>query len=630
MKTMKHIRFPMVGVAVLSFLLAGCAQDMGEVDRTQQDMIRKQDLEGEWYFRQTTLSTPYSSGYTFEGDTGKTERGIFEIQEDYVYFYRTYEFSLNSQQFGMKADVDMPLLQWIPESKPEYTPDPYQARDRKFATGEALETPAGDTVPCGRRAGKHEYCQEQLANGMAYCGHPASQAFAQRTKDNALCVLPTRLVFRGAPVAVFPVESHFDVRYEYNSGTGEKTNVLVENSSDLFWYEREFMRVDWGSTEVTNYSFSLGGLLEDIAIAVYEGDAAPKGSEFRMFRDEEDVPSYFDYVGKYVFSAPVTFYEYYGYDIPICFFYPWYVGGVYECVSEQIDIRTAFMKVDTSDTYVPLAYDDHMLDKFGYFRAERFWWDEHYDVTYSGLVRYVNRHDIWETWILKADGTPDYGAMTPKPVVYYLNEDFPREYVGQMKEMAKEWSRPLEDIVRHYKGADAVPEGGMFVVCENYSGTAQAAVDAGLPVLETVAPCRDMDFAKRHGDLRYSFVHSVNEPNGYGLLGYGPPSYDPLTGKIISGNAHVYTAVMLRYANYAADVVDYLAGANDYMGTAEGMDKEEDLYGPKLAINGNPPPASVEEAQQRIRDAVDDQVRTRMKYVGLEPSDANWARMRMN
>jgi len=630
MKTMKHIRFVMVGVAALAFLLSGCAQDVEEIDRTQLDIIAKKDLEGEWYFRQTTLSTPYSSGYTFEGDTGKTERGVFEIQEDYLYFYRTYEFSLNSQQYGMKSDVDQPLLLWLADSKEEWTSNPYQARDKKFAVGTVLKPAGGDALDCGSRAGKHEWCQEQLANEMTYCGHKESMAYGERTEDNAVCVTPTRLVFKGAPVAVFPVDSHFDIRYEYNSGTGEKTNVLAENSSDLFWYEREFMRVGWAETQVDNYSFSLGGLLEDVSVTIYEGDEGPEGQDFRMFRDEEDTPSYFDYVGKYVFAAPTTWYEYYQQDIPICFFYPWYIGGVYECVSEQIEIRTAFMKVDTSDTYVPLTYDDHMQGKFGFFRSERAYWDEHYDTTYSGAIRYINRHDMWEEWILK-DGAPDYAKMTPKPVVYYLNRTFPREFVPQMMDLAREWSKPLDDVVAHYKGADAVPAGGMFVVCENNNQAAQDAFDADLPVAVTdPSICKDMDFIKYHGDLRYSYVHAVNEPNGYGLLGYGPPSFDPLTGKILCGNAHVYTAVMLRQANYAADVVEYLAGAKDYMTTAEGMDKEEGLYGPQLSVNTNPPPSSVEEAQSRIRDAVSDKVAARMKYVGIERTDENWAQMRMN
>ena len=45
------------------------------------------------------------------------------------------------------------------------------------------------------------------------------------------------------PLAVFPIESHFDVVREYNAQTGEQSNVIVENSLDRPWYEREWLRV---------------------------------------------------------------------------------------------------------------------------------------------------------------------------------------------------------------------------------------------------------------------------------------------------------------------------------------------------------------------------------------------------
>ena len=38
------------------------------------------------------------------------------------------------------------------------------------------------------------------------------------------------------------VTSHFDVKRDYNPGTGEQTNVIVENTTDRPWNERQFMR----------------------------------------------------------------------------------------------------------------------------------------------------------------------------------------------------------------------------------------------------------------------------------------------------------------------------------------------------------------------------------------------------
>ena len=49
--------------------------------------------------------------------------------------------------------------------------------------------------------------------------------------------------YKGSPVAVYPIIKHFDIIRDFNTSTGEQSNVLVENSSLKPWYEREYMRV---------------------------------------------------------------------------------------------------------------------------------------------------------------------------------------------------------------------------------------------------------------------------------------------------------------------------------------------------------------------------------------------------
>src|SRR5207245_590139 len=53
----------------------------------------------------------------------------------------------------------------------------------------------------------------------------------------------------GQVVASFSIQSHFDIKREYNPQTGEELNVIGENTSDRPWYEREYMRVDWSSNK---------------------------------------------------------------------------------------------------------------------------------------------------------------------------------------------------------------------------------------------------------------------------------------------------------------------------------------------------------------------------------------------
>ena len=47
------------------------------------------------------------------------------------------------------------------------------------------------------------------------------------------------------PLLVYKIISHFDIKREYNPGTGEETNVISENEKDRPWSQRQYMRVDW-------------------------------------------------------------------------------------------------------------------------------------------------------------------------------------------------------------------------------------------------------------------------------------------------------------------------------------------------------------------------------------------------
>ena len=56
----------------------------------------------------------------------------------------------------------------------------------------------------------------------------------------------------GQVVAEFNITSHFDISRDYNPQTGEELNVIVENTTDRPWYQREYFRVDWSKNLVTD------------------------------------------------------------------------------------------------------------------------------------------------------------------------------------------------------------------------------------------------------------------------------------------------------------------------------------------------------------------------------------------
>src|SRR5205823_692198 len=71
----------------------------------------------------------------------------------------------------------------------------------------------------------------------------------------------------GVIVAMYPIKKHFDIRYSYDTTTGEDRNILVENDTDRLWYERDYIRVDWSQNLVDDPDF------EELWISKMFGDA---------------------------------------------------------------------------------------------------------------------------------------------------------------------------------------------------------------------------------------------------------------------------------------------------------------------------------------------------------------------
>lgn len=642
----RQTRFWLAAGLLAAAVLAGCAQDVGTIDRTQHNIVRKADILGkEFYYRTTVLTTPFSSAYSTIGDQGRLERGVFEIQEEFLHFYRTYEWKEGSEHFGAKADTDTPLLD---ENGVQVT--------RKA---------------CVDAAGRHREPET--------CDDPDD--------------VPV-WIYRGAPLASFPIESHFDLIWSYNPTTGEKTNVRVEDTADRQWFERDHMRVHWGNGEILNYAklmlMSLRQEYPDVVdMLPYADPTAEEGGGgsslykgFTIYKGESDQPryqprmvlrqtgpgeedttvEYMDFVSHWVLPSPTTYYEDWGQDVPLCWFYPWYAGGIFECATEELAVRTAFLAVPEDDRYASVDYDDTKLEKFGYYRAERQYYDRVWDSTYSGQIQKAFLHPIWQAG-RDADGKliPE-ADRTPQPVVYYLSENYPRELVDESVELANQWNEPFESIITHYKGEgwwqgvegiDGEAQAHMFLLCENNNEEAQAALDAGATffapgdapgtAVKAVAwhgiegqpgyhaLCKDMaEGPKYNGDLRYSVLHAVTEPLMNGLLGFGPPSADPLTGRIVSANAYNYVAQMRQYAHSTMDIIETMAGVRNLEEYTSARYIKEDQKAKRMAIETDDGNLTTADAMALAGALVSPDVAERVATFGIEKTDANWAEARLN
>lgn len=70
----------------------GCAQSVGDIDRTQPDLVDKDHfIDGQWFIRETVVDVPPTSPTTMIGDMGDLEEVVWEIQENWLVGYRAYE-----------------------------------------------------------------------------------------------------------------------------------------------------------------------------------------------------------------------------------------------------------------------------------------------------------------------------------------------------------------------------------------------------------------------------------------------------------------------------------------------------------------------------------------------------------
>lgn len=612
--------------------LAGCAQDRPMINTVQPNFTKKSDLLGrEYYLRMTVVDTPFTSAYSFPGAMGSLVRGVFDIQENALYFYRTYEFSVGSSAYTKKSDTDTPVIGANGKAVTHATPQDYQK------------------IAC---------TSDQDCRSGAWCSGVAKPRLKDEEDWAGFCVQETTLyVYRGAPILAYPISSHFDQKAVYSTASGEKTNKIEENTSDRKWYDREYMRVAWGSQQIVNMDadvmgsalYSAGGS----APVVYEGDSAPEGEKFEKGIDntpEHKGQGWFSYITRQIYTAPTTYLDGYG-EIPICFFYPWYSGGVFDCSSEEIKVRTFFLEVpnykaDPERRYVGREQDDVEMEKFGFFRTERPVYDIEYGTAFHNAVRRAQRHRIWDRYVKKYEtigaktvwnGEFDYTTMNPQPIVYYMNEEHPRDLVAQSAAIAKAYSEPLGDVVAFHKGKK--PDFPMFVLCENSDAAALAALkaDPKAPVAEysgtTVGKqfCRNMDKPHQFGDLRYSVMHAVVAPNQAGLYGYGPSAADPITGEIIAASAHSYVSPMKSGAERALQALELIAGIKDFNDVKRNSEKNFQMKAKTLRRYDQKSPKSTEEVRSTVKGMLDADVRDHLATTGipLEADGGTYAQSRM-
>jgi hypothetical protein len=363
--------------------------------------------------------------------------------------------------------------------------------------------------------------------------------------------------YSGEVVAAFRIEKHFDVVRAYNSTTGEELNVLEENAIDRPWYERQYMRVDWSKNNVHNFDLDFeSASVEPVAYFVQETDpdTNERHPDAPVFAEDG---TYFDVTNKLFARAGTAEIEGYG-SVPVC----WLRGEEFsECGTGEYTIRNSFLKVDSTREYEPLPYKGKATEVFGFFWADRLTYDGHEGIREQNKKRFLTRYNLWKNWF-DASGAPvPFSEREIRPVVYYVNRDFPSDLKEVAMNVADQWNDIFVDVVKA-QGKDPGDQ-RVFVLCANN------------PVLEgDPEVCGEPGHSPRIGDIRYSFMAYVPKYMTYGLLGLGPSNNDPETGEIISGTGYVY-----HHNNNAAyrvqEMIELLNGTKNPQSFIDGVDLQD-------------------------------------------------------
>lgn len=541
-------RFLVAGSLATAALAAGCAQEVGDVDRIDDNLLEKSMFDGQWYMLQTVIDTNATAEHTFAGLQGPLERVHFEFSEDYLIARRVHEDII-----GL------------------------------------------DTVATN---------------------------------------ITSQPQFDGNVVAAYSV-MHTDVQRQYNSSTGEQSNVLTENASDRRWYERDYIRANWNDNRtVTGANGEFASWIEDQGSAWITIPAEQSQGTLHTETDDAGVVNYFDFVTTYIGGT----------DWWSCFQIVGFPGWGVDCGTEEMVVRTSFVKLTEAQAnnleHVARRYDDHDMNLFGFFQKINCYYDERYDCTDYSRVELATIHDIWDNDFDSAGRARPYADRTPKPIVYYLSEEYPTDLYDEAYEIAEQYSYAFRRTVAAAQGKQLSDIPRMFYACLNPGST-----DATVPqeLLDTtynpvdrarlqeayaasaegyqLGHCKRGGDVKNTGDIRYNFFTWRTDPAAP-WYGYGPSAADPLTGQIIQAQANFNGGHLSRDAERILNLVkiiegdltpeEYGYGVNiqDYYEQLR-QQADYDLYfGADLIVGDDDKALELQRAQQNVvsvaaRDAVE-------------------------
>jgi hypothetical protein len=209
----------------------------------------------------------------------------------------------------------------------------------------------------------------------------------------------------GQIVASYTIESHFDIKNDYNPQTGENLNIIVENTTDRPWYERQYFRVDWSQNLISDaYDYdtlSLIGVLGGVTYAPFAYTVLdPSDPDAPHF---DATAGYFDVTNKVYATPQQVDLSTLGAGsgmIPACFLSSAYVSSgtapAADCNPVELTIRESYRRVVDTD-YEPENFDGVRFQAIGAFNFDyRRGYTADYGLVDQEWSRFIARYNIWQ------------------------------------------------------------------------------------------------------------------------------------------------------------------------------------------------------------------------------------------
>ncbi|MBI4818937.1 MAG: hypothetical protein HY791_21885 [Deltaproteobacteria bacterium] len=560
---MKGNRIRSLGWTVAStaaaLAMSACTPSVETIDRTQPNALAKTQFKGLWYYRGTVIEGEPGAAVT-EGTSGRFDKIRWEITEELLIGYRSYEF--------------LPYAEGMDDAGRDFFGSPVVAypilshfdiqRDYNRTTGIENNVIVENTTD--RPWFERKYIRVDWTHNAV--GTPTAFLIGWENWPDAW--------FSGTAIASYYTQPHLDEdpnRPVFTEDYFDITNNYKISPSDYFCY----------------------------LMLLYNGIPRCGAQDVKVRLSFKRIDATDDYESLY---------------------YPDYLeltDNENEKIMLDLDGRPCDATRDPSDCRTASF---PMFAAFGDFRVSRIAYDREREFTRTGRIYLAGRFDIWKESYNDVDGALiDPADRTPKPIVYYGTVDFPAEFYPPAQANAASWAKAFNETAAFLQGMKTPDNRGDIDAFKNRYGfdmyqfqvnacnaenlrkyvsdsgelrndleaavakvagsvdkltlaniekacaVVQATELAAGATLDPKVAARDgkrLAFQwQRLGDLRYNFQNYSHQWLGYGLWGIAQIAADPETGEYVSAQANYFGKTGDVIAQAEVDRVQWLNGQLD-------------------------------------------------------------------